>query len=630
MSAAPSIPQANALLAAPSQPNRPVRPLSPKAAFPTAKRLLSFIRAARISPTSITRHLANFYQMAEKETAGPWWKETYTLGTRDANHRKPVNYMGEMVRTYHPHLMGDALLPVVEPSGLGDRGSAKMLEYRLRQWSDDAAYAVEDERTILDALLAVGVMYVCRREGGVAIATEEGTLDLGQPCVQRVSIENMVIDPNAQTWEGASAIGHWIEVDRQSLLAAGIGNDTEEREAMLNNIPNVWESMEETKGLERKDGGPGDEDQYLDDKILLWEMCFSYGGRRFCCTLPPVNGTDMAVVDPYEIGHQEPEGSRYVVTALNSLPNSLMPISPAMVMMDAHLSKGAVVAKLVKQIEDLQRKYVVKSGAQDMVMRLKETGGDEYVIGDPDKIKEFIRGGMLKELVEAQAFLETLGQKVGPNMDLAGGKDDPSHSATVGSILAGQAAVILGYWKKKIDDGRTQVLRRVAAMLLQGGDQRTFMFNTNRGQQVPLVWDAATLDISYDQYKYKVRATSSNAGMDARAKLRSLFEIMSVLPGMIQLVAGMGSDPQKLLRVVADLAGMPELDEILPTGDLMGIHQQLMAMLAQGGQATPGGQGGGAKPVAGASLLPAPGPLPGGPSLLTPAAQLNSDRASAA
>lgn len=596
--------------AVPADQAQPARRENPRAKFPTAERLLRFIKAARDSQHSPIRHLKAFYAKAESETAGPWWKECHEPASRDATQRQPINPLGEAVRTYHPHLIGDGLAIVTEPSGLGDRGSAKMLEYRMRQWADDAGYQSQDERSVLDSILACSFMYVSRREGGQAIATEEGTLDMGQPTVQRISCENMVVTPNMEMWDLASEIGHFFPVDRQALLDAGIGNRD-----LIESLPNIWEQLEETKGTLRYQGGAGDEDQYLDDKIGLWEFCFMHAGRRWCCTLPPINGGSGFVVDPYPIDDGEPEGSRYVVTQLNFLPNHPMPISPAMVLMDSHLGKRAVVAKLYKQAEDLQRKYVVAPGSQDMVMRLKDSGGDDYVFGDPDKIKEFIQGGMLKELVEVYAFLETLGQKVGPNLDLMGGRDDPSKSATVGSILAGNGAVAMGYWKRKIDEGRTKVLRRVAAMLLQGGDQRTFMFSAANGQQIPVQWDAANLDISYDQYRYKVKPTSNLDGMDARAKLRSLVEVITVLPQAMQVLCGLlGAEPQKVLRVISDLSAMPQLDEMLPSGDMQGIQQQLFQMLAQNGQA---------KPVSAAAPMGAAPQLPQGPQ--TKVGQMNSD-----
>ena len=567
-------------------------PIQERGQFPTAGRCIRFIDSAFHSAESPLAQLRAFYRLALDETAGPWWKTTHNLGTRKITATRPLNPLGEMVRTYFPHLTGESIVPVCEPEGLGDRGSAKIMEYRLRQWCDDANYRHEDESVIMDAMLAVGVMYVYRNVGGQAIADENSTLDMGQPGVKRISIENMVVDPNAEDWDLASGIGHWYLADRSSMLEAGIAD-----EELLNKLPNAWENLEELQGSTRDRKYTQDEYAHLQDTVLLWEFCFRHRGRRFCCTMPPIRGQEFFLIEPYEIPSDgplaEPEGSRYVVTGLNRMPGSLIPVSPAMVMMDAHLAKSAVMAKLVHQIETCERQYVIKQGMQQTVMALKEGSPDGYVFGDPLNIKEMITGGMVKELAEGYALLESLGIQVGPNVQLAGGQDDPGKTATASSILAGNAAVVLGEWKRTIEDRRTMTLRRVAAMLLQGQDQQEFGIQLPTGDTIPIIWDASTLDMSYDQYRYRIRPSGGSTGMDARAKLRSLFEIAQVLPPFLQFFSGMmGADPQRVMRVVSDLSGMEELDEILPSADWQGIQMKIMGMLAQGGQAKPAGGGG--------------------------------------
>ena len=553
--------------------------------FPSAARLLRFINAATRSKTSPIWHLSRFYKIAEQQVAGPWWTNTHEPGSRVTTARRPVNPLGEMVRTYHPHLIGDKIAPAVEPRGLGTRSGSKMLEYALNQWCDDSKYAQTRERVVLDSLLACGFYYVFRREGGMMIATEKGTADLGQPDVSWVSIQRMVVDPNAETWENPTGIGHWVELDRQSMLAHGIGN-----EAILNSMPNIWEDMHETRDETRRQDA-GDTDQYLGDPVLGWEFTFTHLGKRFGCMLPPVEGVEGFIIDPYPLD-DEPEGSRYVHVALDGMSSSLTPVSPCMVKMDEHLARVGVYAKIMKQIEDLERRYVIKPGAQDMVMRLKDRNADGFVTGDPDSVKEFVLGGMLKELVEAQSFLRIEGQQSGPNTELAGGRTEPGKTATSNAILAGNAAVAMNKWKNEVAKADETVLRRVAAMRLKDGDTQTFPFTASSGQVYPLTWTANTKDISYDQYRFRIRAYSSTAAMDPRAKLLGMFQVLAALPGVLQTMCGMlGADPSKVLRVVSDMADMPELDEMLPSADSQQIQTLILQHLQGAGMAQPGAMG---------------------------------------
>lgn len=553
---------------------------------PTAGDLLRFIKAARESRDHPIQHLASFHRTALQEIAGPWHATVHDANTRKPSESRPYSPLGETVRTFVPHLRGDKIMPTVEPDGLGDRGAAGMLEMRLRQWMDDAEYDLCDEHVTIDSMITAGVSYVARKASGtpIAVAGQTDTIDVGQPMVKRIPIGNMVVDPSAETWANPAGIGHFYPVDRQVLLAQGIGDPDQ-----LRQIPNIWQ-----KPKEMQDSGKAtstNEDAYLQDLILLWELCFQHAGRWYCCTLPPMDGPEFFVVPPYEIT-DEPEGNRYVVTALSELPGHLTPVSPAMAMMDAHFAQAGIAAKLLHQIATLERKYIFAPGAQDMVMRLMNGPGDEPIMGDPSKIAEFIRGGMVKELVDGWSFLTALGQRIGPNQSLAAGQQTPGDSATADSILAGQGAVAIGYWKGKRDAARVKELRRVAAMLTQGNDRHVFKVPGANGSVVPLVWDMTTRDISYDRYKYRIKPSSYNGGMDPRAYLRSLFEVLSSLPGVLQLVVGMGGDPQKALRVISDLANMPELDEMMPTADHHAMQMGVLQLLATGGKiATPNAGG---------------------------------------
>jgi len=588
-----------------------------RAAFPDAARLLRFIRAANDAPDSPVRALADFHEVANREFAGPWWGKNHNLN-REPKDIRPYSMLGEMLRTYHPHLMGEALMPVVEPIALGNRVESKMLQMRLRRWVDDTAYAAIDEQTVMDCLLGVGVQYVTSNAGGAMFSDGAEDFDTGTPVAIRVPIGNMVVAPGALDWDTAEAIGHRYMVDRQAMLAHGIGNPD-----VLVRLRNVWESDTSLNQPQnnRDPGRSNADDQHLQDKVWLYDLCFTYAGRRFCCTLPSTGGIDEFVIKPYEMT-DEPEGSRYVVTCLNRVNDSLVPLSPAMCLMDAHLSMNTINSKLMEQIKTLRRKIIYKAGSARQVKLLLNPDGDEMVPGDPGNQEQVVLGGMVKELVEGHAFLEALGRKVGPNVDLAGGMQDPSDTATGSSILAGNAAVVMGYWKRKIADGRTRVMRRVASMLTRSFEEMQFDFPLANGMTVPVVWRPQSMSVSYDQFKYQIKPTSNMAGMDARARIRSLAELFQTIPGMVQVAVGMGGDPSKVVRILSDLAESPELDEILPSGDTRSIQMLLLQQLGKNGQVGAGGMGmgmgGGMAPPQGGGMLPSPGPM-------TPKAQRASD-----
>lgn len=563
----------------------------------TADRLLKF--AERANKAKGITQLRAFMALAAREVAGPWF-DCDPDRPRTWDQKRPVSSLGEMHRTYMPHLMGEALVPVVDPAGIGGRGESKLLEMRLRRWVDDTRYGRQDEMGINDALLGMGIWYVGRRDGGRGVIDAAGgTTDEGAPFVQRVGVDDFVFDPNADTIDNGTLVGHFYTVDREAMLETGIGNPDE-----LAKCPNVWERDSESggDGDSTQEGSRGDksEDDYLTDAIGLWDLCYMHKGRRFCCTVGALQSGAGFIIDPYDMQESgSPEGYPYVTLGLHEMAHRALPCSPAMVMMDAHLGRAAIASKILKEIEELERAYIAEPGSQKTVMKLMSRQYDnpncKVVFGKAGTLQEMITGGMVKEAIESFGWLSHIGQEIGPSVNLAGGKEgnpgsDPT--ATEASIKAGAGAVVMGLWTRKVNDARTLVLRRVAAMLMQSAETMEFPVKipTPMGvMEIPVVWDPASLDLSYDQFRYKIKPTNGLQGMDARARIRSLQETMGMLGQVLPMVLQMGGDPATALRVISDLAAMPELDEMLPTPQAEMLRAQLTQMLAQGGQIKPSG-----------------------------------------
>ena len=583
----------------------------------TAQRLIEFAR--RCYTHKRLKAERKFYVLAQRETAGPWFGDEMPTQVRAWDELRPVSSLGHAMRTYLPHLMGERIDPVVEPGPVGGRGEAKILEMRRRQWVDDTGYLAEDEAGVMDSLLDMGIWYVGRRAGGQGVSLGGSTIDMGAPFVQRLDRHRLVYDPRCDNFDMASLMGHRYDADRQAMLDAGVGD-----EAVIRQIPNVWEDSakdDSGRGESSEDGQSpiGSEEDYLDDRIPLWDLCYMEGGRRMRCTVGPLNGGAGFVVKPTEIV-DEPEGWPYVICALDRMPGRMTPVSPARAMMDYHLSRDRVVAKLVNEIEEIGRDYIAAKGeGQKLAMKLttpSPDGRSRVLIGDPKTLTEYVRGGMTDPAVAAFGLLTKLGEETGPNVDVLAGQDgQASESATSTSIRAGNGAIVMGRWKSVVNNARASIMRRVSAMLLQSGDRRVLEAQTPGGP-VQLIWDALELqDLSYDQFKYDIKLSSASQGMDQRTKLRSIVELFTqAVPAVVQTAAQLGVAPTKALRVLSDLSGFAEIDEMLPTGDGEQIRQQALAWMVQQGKARP----------VGIAQPQMPAQAPAAPQ--TRVGQMNSDR----
>ena len=582
----------------------------------SAKRLLRAIE--HFDGADEISKLRRFVQLARKEVAGPWHGEFHDLGSRRWQDRRPISPLGEMFRTYMPHLIGMGVRPSVEPDGIGERGAAKMLELRLAQAFKDCDYDRHDYDMVASAILGVGIMYVGYRgpmQEASAVDTT-GSEEPGSPFVQSIDIERFIPDASATHWHAGTMFAHWTQVDREQLMAQGYGNPE-----VLKDIPNVWEDavLEQYHRGGRVQVADGrDQEWYLDDRIWLIECCFAKAGKWYSCVLPPWDGADEFVVPPQEIVN-EPEGHRYVFCGLSKLPGMAQPHSPAMAKMDIHLGKAGAAAKLLNQIEVTNRKVVGAEGAQEAVDRIMDLDKPEDVVfADPSTVTEIVTGGMVKELVEGYSFLDALDQTIGANVAQAGGSKDVSDTATGASILAGNAGVVLGHLRDQVEQARVKVMQRVSAMLLASGDKRTLTMTGPGGVQIPLEWDAESLDISWQSMKYRVRTSKPADAMPPAQEIDALFKIMLALPQVLPVFQALGADPGKVMDELADQSGIAMLSRLIPTSSNAAVAVQTLQLMSQAGQAAVGGPAAGVpgSPVNAAASQAAPRTAPVGPPTL--------------
>jgi len=548
--------------------------------LPDAAKLLRVAKAAYDHTEA--DHLRKFDAYSKAQFNGRWRTKLLELNFQDWKVLQPENPIREMIQTYLTHVLGEEVAPDISPLALGDQGQATLREYRIRRLLDDIAYNDEHDAAIVDSMHSIGCTYFGIKAGQTAMRLNDQTLDPGEAFVARIPISSLVYDPNAPSWKRKAYMGHGYVASIDVMLENGIGN-----EKLIRSIPKIWDNDKYGSTAVHPWAQSGCRvDEYIEDQIPLWDFTFLYRGKRFRCTLPPFDGTNEFVVPPFE--DMEIEKGPYNVLELGLSTGDGIALSPAMAMMDAHLIGKAMAGRLAWEGLNTRRKVVADQGDQAFVMKLLNPNDpDGVVFTNSQNVKEVVTGGMVKELLEAYYFMQGVRKTIGPNVQLAGGQDDPGDTATGTSLLAGNAGMAFTFWRNRINRWTAGNLERLSWSLDTETGKERYDFPMPNGQSVPIVWNSNTRDTSYNQFKYSIKP-SVGSSMDPRQKLRSLFEIMGAIPAFMQSVLMMGGDTQAAINAIAHVSEMPELARILPTQSTMLIQQQLMQGLAIGAANVPG------------------------------------------
>ncbi len=566
--------------------------------FPSCAKLMRTLDAADTCEESVSTRA--FDRLAKGEYAGPWHgaksqSQSAMLDLmRHWGEMRPYSEIREMVRTYQAHLFGQHVEPIIDPVFTNPRAQAKMRELRINQQLDDTGFDAIDDSVVLDAMFTRGRYYIGTQGTPAALAVIERGIEPGAGFVTRVGEGEFVIDPNAATWTDAAYISHGYVVARGLLLDSGLGD-----RKVIENLPLVADDHQGVRGWGQPIGGRTiNPDEFLEDYVALREVCFRYRGKRFCCTIAAdLKGGGEYVVEPYPIDN-EPEGSRYELIELNTVPGSNVPFSPSMAIMEMHLAKSRSMAVMVRQMWNYRRAAIYAPGSADAVGKLQDPMNmDAAIEGDPSGVTDVELGGMAESLLKGWGLLEAVGQKIGPNVQQLSGSKSGSSTATGESLLAGNTQVVISYWRGKVDAARTNVIRRLSSLLDQNeAEVLELPMKLSNGITVPMVWDYRSLDPSYDKFLYKIKPYRAET-MDPRMRARSIIEAIQVVGPFLQTVSMLGGNLQNALSVLADATGTPELLNIFPTQDVEMLKMRVTQMLAMkggtpqagGGMVSPGG-----------------------------------------
>lgn len=529
--------------------------------------------------------MRKFDELSRRQYAGPWHSACHEIGARRWQERKPINPLGEAVRTYTPYLAG-RVKPKFKPGPLMARSMAYVKEFRVGRMLTDISFDRHLEDCVIDAMFGAGIMYCGLKDAASVFQVGEEEIDHGQFFTKAVSIGSFFCDPNADSFQQHRYCGHDYTACREWLLSLKIGNKT-----VLEAISNTWEDNEpRTAGTQKGTRSPREE-EFLEDEIGLSEFTFRWQGRRFVGVLPPDNGPDEWVVEPYP--WDGPDLGPYEFLDLNYLPRNQQPICPASVIMDAHLAASAVFARLVRQLETTRRKVVADPAAEEFVMKLRRIDDDEIIFGDPTKAKEVVFGGMVEEMINGYAVLDAAMKRFGPSVSLAGGQNDKSGTAYEASMRQGSTQVILGYWKGRRDGFVSNILRRASHYDTQAFEGPYQVPRTlPSGRELRLVVDPsnpAVRDTSWQDLEYSVYPMGESP-MDPRMQQRSFTEMMGVAPLFLDFVGKMGGNVGAAVACIASIYEQHELTQILPVEDGRFLRQRL-----EEARAMASGMGAGAK-----------------------------------
>lgn len=495
-------------------------------------------------------------------------------GHQSQDNMVPVNMLEMAKSTYARQMVASNPTALISTPHKSLRSSAFQMEQATNQLLkminfEDTLYGWVDDSIIQLGMLKVGITDF--DADGVYGSQHKA----GQPFAERVDFDDLVMDMNSRKWEEMQYVGHRFRVPLEYIMDSGLYTNKE------NLSPSYYRRYNE-EGDERVEvlsrGFEGDPED-LFDMVELWEVFIPWANR-----LVTVVSDDSRTSEPRFIRSEPwkgPPRGPFHPLWYNDVPNNIMPISPASLLMDLHLIGNRLFVKLASQAERQKTILGAQGTAMDDAERVVAANDGETIrMENPERAKEFRFGGADEANLIFFTHVKELFNYYGGNLELLAGLGPQSDTATQDKMLAAGAGKRIAHMQGRMITATTKVMEDLVWWMWNDPQIKipyTFRIPNTRYER-PAEWTKDDTAGKFFQYNYTIEPYSmQHRSPEMRAaQITELFQ--NFLIPMADLNASQGIVPnmQETLRLLAKYKNMHEIEHIMmfqepdPNRDIVG------------------------------------------------------------
>ena len=479
-------------------------------------------------------------------------------GARD---RVPVNFVAQGVGIYERLLMARLPRPLITTKFTQLKATAKLLELATVQ----AAQQIELESTfravIRDALFGPATVKVALSRSGT-VEIEGGRYDVGQPFVERVSPDDLLIDLTARNAQlrNVQFIGNRYRVPFEWALDSGLYD----ADALRRLAPSEKQTIDEM-GEERAEAvgyGEAPAPTEFIEHIALIDLYLPHYGLMI--TVPDLNRVWRPVREAEWDG---PATGPYRMLGFDDVPDALLPLPPVALWMDMHEAANTLINKLVRQAKRQKFNPAFRGGDEEDAAALNGAPDGNWVRIEGELMKEIRSGGIDPNTLAFALQLKDLLNYFGGNLEILGGLSAGSETLGQDQLLSSMANRRVQAMQGRATDFMRDVMRDLAWYLFY--DPLIEMPLTYRvpgtNLDIPVALTPEAKRGDFLDYNFQIDPYSAQDQPPGQ-RLQTLMQLLQtvVLPAMPVLAQqGMVPDFQQILRLIARYTNMAELDEII-------------------------------------------------------------------
>ena len=516
-------------------------------------RLLKAIKASReaMEPFRKVRKLLI------QDYCGSWYN---TEGDQDGTL---VNLINQTARIYTVALAANNPQVLVTTPREDVLPFARKFEANLNKLISDMSLDKTFRAIMMDAFFCLGCGVVMMRDTdtrfhGLLEAEEDVWLDPGEPWLNRVSFDDLILDMPAKELTKMRYCGHRYRADYEKVMdEPGYSKKVKEK------LKPIQRESQDTTGAARDistEWGSAEDD---DMKDMVWLQDIWIAENNSIVTMA-CDQDEEPLIEREWTGSQ---AGPYKFLSLGDTPDNIIPTSPAMNLKGMHDFQNRLHRRMAADSEAHRTINVYPPGNAEEAERYRTAERNAWVMGkSPEQIKQFEVGGVDQRDLAVSSFIQGEFDRQAGNLLAMGGLG--AQASTVG-----QEELIHGQQSKNVADMRMAVVAFANESILDLGrlmwEDETLEIQSsipvgNSGIEVRSDWKPGERKGNFEDYQFRVEEYSM-VFKTPEQKLQGLFQVLHEVAPLWPMFQSSGAtiDAEALIDEIARLMNRPELKRII-------------------------------------------------------------------
>lgn len=513
-------------------------------------------KAIRASRDAIETHRRVRKLMVE-HFCGSWYS---TTAPQDSE-RILVNLLNQTGRIYTVALAANNPQVLVSTPLTDSLPFARKFETNLNKLISDMALDQTFRAIVLDAFFCIGCGVVMMRDTdtrfhGLLESEEDVWLDPGEPWLNRVSLDDLILDMPAKELSKMRFCGHRYRADYEKVM-----DEPGYNKAVKDKLkPTSREAFDSTGSTQEIGTDPAQDN---DLKDMIWMQDLWIAENNSVVTMP----CDQDLEPLIEREWTGSQAGPYKFLSLGDVPDRIIPASPAINLFGMHLQQNRLHRRMEDDSDAHRVVQVYPPGMEDDAERLRTAERNGWYRGkSPEQIKQFETGGIDQRDMAMATFLQTEFDRFAGNLQAMGGLGAQAGTAT-------QEQMVYGELSRNVADMRMSVVSFASACILDLGrlmwEDQTLEIKSsipirNSGIEIRSDWTPDNRQGEFEDYQFTVEPYSM-VFKTPEQKLQELFQVLQEIAPLWPMFQASGAslDAEAIVEEIARLKNRPEFKRFI-------------------------------------------------------------------